>query len=244
MLSGGAFPGTEDLNRLLPKGSANQRGLKIRFVDSDSVADQPYEKHIFETGVVSTRGDNWHDLFNALVWCRLPRLKAAMNALHYRNLHLEREGRRGALRDALTLLDESGVILLSRRDMLLDALAARDWRTAFVDRREDWSQASRLIVCGHALLEKFLDPYKAITAHALLLRPGDLGLPDEGIPEQDLDDALSGGLLSECLLNSTADLSPLPLMGIPGWHEQQDAAFYEDQSVFRPPPAATGKPES
>ena len=208
------------------------------------MSDQAYEKHIYETGEVSTRADNWHDLFNALVWCRLPRTKTAMNALHYQNLHLERDGRRGELRDALTLLDESGAILLSSDDGLLSALAEKDWKNAFVDQRKSWSLGTRFVVCGHALLEKFLDPYKAITAQVLLLRPGDLELPHEGVSEQDLDDALSGALLSGHLLTSTASLSPLPLMGIPGWSERQDSEFYSDKTGFRPPRAETGKSRS
>ena len=234
------FPDTAQLNQLLPPGTANHRGQPIEFVGSDSVSDRAYEKHIYETGEVSTRGDNWHDLFNALVWCRWPRTKAAMNALHYQNLHLERDGRRGELRDALTLLDESGAILLSSDDDLLGALAGKDWKNAFVDQRKSWSLGTRLIVCGHALLEKFLDPYKAITAQVLLLRPGDLELQHEGVPEHDLDEALSRALLSWRPLTSTASLSPLPLMGIPGWSEGQDAEFYNDKSVFRPPRTEPG----
>ena len=234
------FPDTAQLNQLLPPGTANHQGQPIEFVDSDSVPDQAYERHIYETGEVSTRKNNWHDLFNALVWCRLPRTKAAMNALHYENLHLERDGRRGELRDALTLLDESGAILLSSEDGLLAALAGKDWKSTFVDQHDSWFQRTRLIVCGHALLEKFLDPYKAITAQVLLLRPGDLELQHEGVPEHDLDDALSRALLSGRHLTSTASLSPLPLMGIPGWSEGQDAEFYNDKFVFRPPRTEPG----
>ena len=167
-----------------------------------------------------------------------------MNALLYQNLHLDRDGRRCELRDALTLLDESGAILLSSDDDLLGALAEKDWINAFVDQRNSWSQDSRLIVCGHALLEKFLDPYKAITAQVLVLRPGDLELPHEEIPEPALDDALSRALLSGRLLTSTASLSPLPLMGIPGWSEGQDTEFYNDRTVFRPPRAEPGKSRS
>ena len=34
---------------------------------------------------------------------------------------------------------------------------------------------------------------------------------------------------------STADFTPLPVLGVPGWWPQQDEAFYGDQAVFRPP---------
>ena len=47
-----------------------------------------------------------------------------------------------------------------------------------------------------------------------------------------LADRLRGG----DLLDVTKDLSPLPLMGVPGWWGGgQDEAFYADKDVFRPP---------
>jgi hypothetical protein len=34
---------------------------------------------------------------------------------------------------------------------------------------------------------------------------------------------------------STRTLQPLPVLGIPGWApENEDAAFYDDEQVFRP----------
>ena len=75
---------------------------------------------------------------------------------------------RAGQRDALTLLDESGVIVAGDAPELLAALTARDWRRAFVSLREEWRRV-RVVVCGHAILEKLLQPYKSLTAHALLL---------------------------------------------------------------------------
>ena len=180
-----AFPDTGALNNLLPAAAVNFSGQPIRFVAASLLGTVPYEKHIFETGQVSTRENNWHDLFNALVWCRLPRLKMAMNAMHYERLDEEQSGRRGHLRDAVTLLDESGVLVVGTRREALQALAAKDWGRIFLQQRDAWRDDLRVVVCGHALLEKFLNPYKALTAHALLLlldddipiSPGDLELP-------------------------------------------------------------------
>jgi len=89
------------------------------------------------------------------------------------------------------------------------------------------------------LLEKFLRPYKSITAHALLCHV-EL-LPSESISDHPLaavDVALSRLLLDGAVLISTASLSPLPLMGLPGWWRDgdQNQAFYEDSCVFRLPP--------
>jgi hypothetical protein len=238
-LAGSGFPDSEALNALLPSGCCSGGGRTLRFVRADEIPDVEYERHIFETGEVSTRGNNWHDLFNALAWCRLPRLKAALNALHCGQLDTEREGRRGALRDALTLLDESGVIVLGRDRDVLQALAARDWQSALWKQRGAWATDLSIVVCGHGLLEKFLRPYKAITAHALLCH---VELPvSESFEDHPLtatDTGLAQLLLQGALQTGPKNLSPLPLMGIPGWWPEgvQDRPFYDDTKVFRPPP--------
>jgi len=36
------------------------------------------------------------------------------------------------------------------------------------------------------------------------------------------------------VLNDPLELRPLPLMGIPGWHADQDHAFYQRIEYFRP----------
>jgi len=229
-LDDGNFPGPEQLSDMLPAGLNSLGGQPVQFVPSVEVPGFAYEKHIHETGQVSTREESWHDLFNALVWCRLPQLKVAMNAVHYQHLEEGSGGRRGKQRDALTLLDESGVIVTGSHSGVLEALAARDWRQAFVGYREAWAGKTHVLVCGHAILEKFLDPYKALTAHALYLHSGE----PMAIPE--VDELLADALLSGELLSEPKDLSPLPLMGIPGWWPPgaQDDTFYADEGVFRP----------
>lgn len=224
------IPPAAALTRLLPPDTVNCRGLPVRFVPASDLGVRDYEKHIYETGEVSTREQNWHDLFNALAWCRFPKLKAAMNARHYAELGTEKSGRRGQVRDALTLLDESGVIVSGAEPGALQALAEKDWNSAFVTHCGKWETGIRVTVCGHAILEKFLNPYKSVTAHALLLHtPGMM-------PVAELDRWLARALLQREILDSPASLSPLPLMGIPGWwHEgKQDEAFYGDRDVFRP----------
>ena len=229
-LPGESFPGTETLSAELTQGICSRHGAPIRFQPAASLPGVDYELHIFETGEVSTREQNWHDLFNALVWCRLPRLKVAMNALHYEHLDLSHGGQRGRLRDALTLLDESGIIVAGSNIDLLNALANRDWHAAFVTHRASWAEETRVMVCGHAILEKFLQPYKSITAHALLLHTPSV------MSRGDIDRLLGSSLSNPRWLQSPAMLSPLPLMGIPGWWGagEQNRDFYDDQDVFRP----------
>lgn len=228
-LSGEKFPDSAILNTLLPPGTSSRSGAPIRFVPAADLPGVDYERHIFETGQVSTREGSWHDLFNALVWCRLPTLKAGMNSMHYQHLDEESKGRRGRTRDALTLLDESGVIVAGPDVFALEALARRDWSSAFVTHRDSWGSGLGVLVCGHAILEKFLEPYKSVTAHALLVQT--TGPLSAGQFDQVLGRLLAGGNCME----SPASLSPLPLMGIPGWWMgDQDPDFYRDREVFRP----------
>lgn len=170
-----------------------------------------YEHHVAATGRVPTR-DNAHDLFNGLVWLRAPAFKAALNAAHIAAPPAP-PGQRGPVRDALTLLDESG-LLLAAPAPLQHALREQDWHALFITHRDLWQQAEALIV-GHALLEKLLAPRTPLCARVLLV--GDVQAPR--LPH-DL---------------TPAALPPLPVLGIPGWWAPNASrAFYADDRVFRP----------
>lgn len=170
-----------------------------------------YEQHVAATGRVPTR-DNPHDLFNGLVWLRCPAFKAALNHAHVAAPPAP-PGRRGPLRDALTLLDESG-LLLCAPPALQQALHAQDWAALFDGRRGLWLHARALVV-GHALLEKLLAPRKPLCARVLLV--DDIEAP-----------VLPAGL-------TPAALPPLPVLGIPGWWAANATLdFYADERVFRP----------
>lgn len=238
-LNGPGFPTCDQLNDLLPDDLCSADGAEIRFVDSERLADEPYELRIYQTGRVSTRLNNWHDLFNALVWARFPAIKTAMNSCHYHAWHEQEGGRRGRKRDALTLFDECGVIVFSSDRGLLQALAKRHWTDAFL--HEDFHSRTGLAICGHAMLEKYLSPYKSMTAKALLIHV-DSRVQDLPRTEQlkFLDEEIAARMIRGEILSDPAGLSPLPLAGIPGWwphDEQSDAMFYADQGVFRQPPA-------
>jgi hypothetical protein len=206
-------------------GIRNATGRPIRFATPGAAGAAAYEEHIHRTGEVPTR-DNLHDLFNALVWLAFPRAKAALNALQAAAIARDGVGpRRGALRDAATLIDENAVLLVTPRDDLVEALAAHDWRRLFVVQRTAWRSDVRAIVFGHALMEKLTAPYRGVTAHALHVRSS----PDTPLAaiEAAIADALDDGL-------SPGRLLPLPVLGIPGWADNEDAAYYDDAAVFRP----------
>jgi hypothetical protein len=191
-------------------------------------ADQAYEKFIFDTRQVPSR-DNLHDLFNGLCWLRFPETKRCLNALQA--AQIARSGvqpLRGAVRDALTVFDENAA-LLSAPQPLWEALQARQWQRLFVELRPLWRQA-RLVLFGHALLEKLTNPRKSITAH-VYRAPAPAGSL-EGL------DHWAAGALRQADLTAKIFL-PLPVLGVPGWWAQNEVlSFYDDPLVFRLSPAA------
>jgi hypothetical protein len=200
-------------------------GQPVRFVDPDAAGDVAYEAHIGRTGEVPTRS-NLHDVFNALVWLAFPRAKARLNALQSRAIATEGVGaRRGPLRDAATLLDENGVLLVTRRLDLVEALRQHAWHGLFVAERSAWAADIRPVVFGHALMEKLTAPYKGIAAHALPV----VLAPDA--PLSDVD-AWVAAALDKTL--TPRGLLPIPVLGIPGWTANDDVAYYDDPAVFRP----------
>jgi len=238
-LAGTEFPSCAELNRLLPAGLCSAGGHAIRFVASNEPGEDGYEHRIYTTGRVSTRPENWHDLFNALVWMRYPRTKIALNRLHYQAGAGRKSGSRGPLRDALTLFDECGAIVVSDSRDMLGALVERRWGDAFLAPGFDSSVAVSVI--GHALLEKFLAPYKSMCANVLfvLAAPEFLALTPQ--KRASAIDAVVAELVSDGgALRGPSQLSPLPLAGVPGWwprDDQRQSGFYLDRGVFRPPPA-------
>jgi len=198
----------------------------LRFIPADDApAGEAYEAFIARSACVPCR-DNLHDLFNGLVWLRFPRIKRRLNELQAQEIARAGVGAaRGPLRDALTLFDENGA-LFDAPPPLRDALRERDWHALFVTHRVLWREA-RIVVFGHALLEKLtVAPRKALTAHVLLAPPG------AGEASADFDEACAAAITAPWL--SAKPFAPLPVLGIPGWcAENQNFSFYDDSDVFR-----------
>ncbi|CAN5763595.1 DUF3025 domain-containing protein [soil metagenome] len=210
---------------------ASQHPAIPAFVLQDRLPpNMAYETHIFETGTVPTR-DNLHDFFNGLTWLAFPQTKQRLNVLQATEIQRAGVGAaRGPLRDALTLFDENGAVL-DAPPALWDALVARDWQRLFVTQRALWQKA-RLIVFGHALLDKLCQPRKGMTAHVLLAPPS-VGTAT-AIKSIATDDAAMARALDPAHL-ATKPFVPLPVLGIPGWClDNENFSFYDDPDVFRP----------
>jgi hypothetical protein len=206
--------------------TCNANGLPLRFFAPDGrLSARDYETHILRTGQVPTRADTWHDVLNALVWLRFPCFKAALNAAHGAAIAGETGPTRGRRRDALTVLDESGVWVISRDPALPALLAGRGWHSLFWDHRHVVETEMQFVVVGHALLEKILAPYSSMTGKCLTLIAASL--------DPDAADGLSAKALAA--IDTPRQLSPLPVQGIPGWDPANaSAAYYANQDIFRP----------
>ena len=215
----------ENLNRLAEQsGIATESGKAIRFVPP-SAADSYYEVHLYETGRVQTRPDNRHDLFNALAWLAFPKTKARINAMHAAEIPKE-GGKRGRIRDMLTIFDEGGAIVACRDRGIAELVEQAQWRELFVERHEDF----RIAVIGHAVLEQALQ----------LPNTARLGLTCKVIfanASRSLDAQAAEWLATRG--SSPRDLPPLPVLGYPGWFPRSgEPGFYEDERYFRPLPHA------
>jgi hypothetical protein len=223
-------------------GLSNHRGLPVHFVPQAGLPDGvAYESFISTTGGVPTR-ENLHDFFNALIWLTFPRIKAQLNAMQA--AEIEKTGAasaavngrggtvRGKIRDAATIFDENAAFLVVSDEALLDALRAHRWHEAFLARRNAFGRECEIYLFGHALMEKLVRPYKAITAHVWPI-PTDSeyfeASPVEKLSWLDntVANQLAVGLTTSCF-------TPMPVLGVPGWWTGQDDDFYEDTAVFRP----------
>ncbi|MFT3807191.1 DUF3025 domain-containing protein [Arenimonas sp.] len=208
-------------------------GRSLRFADPDRLPEDGlhYEARIHDEAAIPTRSENWHDLFNALVWRRFPAIKSALNRRQYEDLAQVGPHRRTPAQQAMTHYDEAGAIVRLRDAALLEAWDRHDWTTLFFERAEAWRRGDiDLWIFGHALLDHALAPGLYPVAKALVFF-------DDGCASHDFDvdgRVASAIMAGECL-NDPQELRPLPLSGIPGWHRDlQDSAFYRERPCFRP----------
>jgi hypothetical protein len=209
----------------------NYRDLPLCFIAQEELpSGMAYEEFIGVSGCVPTRS-NLHDFFNALMWLTYPQIKIQLNALQAAEI-LKSGIVRGRVRDGATIFDENAALFICADGAMADALRAHRWRDLFVAGRTGFERTCTVRLFGHALMDKLTMPYKAITAHAWVVEvePAFFGLP--ALQQRSALDRIVGAQLAMGL--TTANFSPLPVFGIPGWWPQQDEAFYEDAFVFRP----------
>ncbi len=238
----------DDLLQPLPqtKPALNNQAHTLQFVSQNALpAGVAYESFIGTTGNIPTR-DNLHDLFNGSIWLTFPKTKALLN--YYHMLEINQQGigaSRGRVRDTITVFDENGAILVTAESSIGKALVGFDWQASLVAPRDKWDKPQALNsdsqaavhIFGHALLEKLLQPRKALCAHSIVINVTQdffaLSL-SERISHLDKRAAdYMEALLSQPDV-TPRKLSPLPILGVPHyWAENANSSFYEDSQVFR-----------
>ena len=206
--------------------------MPLRFVSPRDQTDRErryYELRIAETGEVETRPENWHDLFNALVWIAFPKSKARINAQHAAILEEGGEAEakhRGPARDALTVFDEGGVIVATSDPSIRRLIEDFEWKELFWRRRAQLDSGVRFFAFGHALYEKGLEPYLGMVAKTVFV-----DFVDETV---DADELLAAHFSDRSRFPSPKAMAPMPVLGIPGWHPHTSSeAFYDDAKHFR-----------
>ncbi len=206
----------------------------VQFVpQSELPAGSAYEAFIAQTGRCPTR-EGLHDFFNGLCWIRFPATKRRLNQLQSAQIaHDGVRPVRGPVRDALTVFDENAAFL-SAPDALWEALQAKQWQALFGPLRPLWQQ-SRLLLFGHALLEKLTQPRKPMTAHVYRVDTGARSIAE-------IDQWVAQDLRGERL--ASKPFAHLPVLGVPGWWPANTSpGFYNDAAVFRPPRRLPAAPQ-
>jgi hypothetical protein len=208
-------------------------GMPLRFGDGAIPGGAlAYESAIGHEGIVHVRRGQWHDVFNALVWLAFPKTKAALNARHVQDRTSATPNKRSRGRDAATLLDESGLILVCADPDLARLLRDRAWRALFDTRHDALIRAMRPYAIGHGMLVKLLAPFRAITARTLILTIDPAALPAGTAGQARVDEAAARAIGDAALRPEM--LPPLPVAALPGWDsEGLGARLFDDRTVFR-----------
>lgn len=213
------------------RGLTNPTGKLVVFVPQDTLPESVgYEAHIYATGQVPTR-DNLHDFFNALIWLHFPQTKRTLNQLQAQEIQRRPQTvLRGPQRDAATLFDENAALFICSDPSMMRLLREHQWKPLLLDDPDHFSRTCKVVLFGHALLEKLVYPYKAITAHVWSV-PVEGVEADASVQLTDLDPYISAVIAPGF---ASRDFCHLPVLGVPGWWRSQDEVFYSDASVFRP----------
>lgn len=214
----------------------DRANLTPRFTCSDeSLGALAYERRV-ALGEVPTR-DLSHDWYNGMAWLAFPKAKHWINTQHLGDASVVsqmpfRSGNgRSRFRDALTLFDESGALLLTTRKDMLFALMEHQWPCVFAKRDDSWHEQNRLLVFGHGLLDSMASAHPGLCAKVLPVLVSDLN-----VSESELDQMIVNALQQ---VGDPSNFSPLPVMGVPGWFDlSAQPGFYENRQVFRAKPTA------
>ncbi len=218
------------------KNSFKQQGLDIKPVpqaDIISCFEEQYEPRVYLKKELQTRTENWHDFFNAMIWLKFPETKKTLNKLHYYQATKREKGsNRSTLENRITQFDECGAIIISNDNSLLEMIKNHQWQELFINQKQQFEKNIQIVIFGHAIFEKALNPYIGMTCHCILLKDETLLEKVQGGSNQQLDRLLANMWEKEIAINPLK-FNALPLLGAPGYWPKQDEEFYRNTKYFR-----------
>ena len=239
------FPSAEQLNALTQYFHSNWQGPHF-VAQSEFGEDETryYETIIGEDNCVPTRESNWHDLFNALIWIQFPKTKGLLNTLHVNDINEFGISPRTPRRNRITHFDECGVALAVETpkgnntadlEAFLSSLAAHNWHEVFIKQRNTWAGDVTAFIFGHANLEMMLNPFIGLTGKWLAVAvPEGFSQLSQWQQRCELDNAMVKRIAQLNDFQQAPILKPIPLLGVPGWHQPQPDSFYDNEEYFRP----------
>ncbi|MFT5312546.1 MAG: hypothetical protein ACI8Z9_001024 [Paraglaciecola sp.] len=231
------WPNAQGLNEL--QGRVLERGvMQQTFVCQNELPETSayYEQIIFEQGIIPTRSQSWHDLFNGLMWLQFPRTKTLLNQLHVSDIEQFGLSPRTHRRNNLTHFDECGVVLACSDPALLECLKNHQWQEVFIEQRSSWGRDIHPYIFGHANYELLLAPFIGLTGKWLAVEV-EQDFAQHSLAEQSaqIDRLVQVKIIQEDTFSQPRPLLPLPLLGIPGWWDaNRDKNFYANKDYFRP----------
>lgn len=240
------WPGLDDYQTLLsalPEPIVTQSGQTLKIVKQDGKPghfSEHYAPRIYLSGEIQTRTENWHDFFQFITWFMFPKTKAVINSIHIpaAQSRIEKQtdlGRRSPVENMLSLFDEGGAVILCSDNSLLQLIRDFKWKELFWQRRDELASKLKLITFGHAMYEKGLAPYVGMTANCILLDVDENLLTQTNQQQLDwIDTELSSLFLKGKPYQKPKDLSPFPLLGLPGWDKNNESeSYYDNVNYFR-----------
>jgi hypothetical protein len=179
------------------------------------VLGELYEGRIVERAEVPTRLDDWHDFFNALAFLAFPAAKWALHARQYKLLasrigpqSRKLPGARTREQDALSLLDEGGILVALAEDLARELPTDPDaFEAALMPLLARGT--ARAVPFGHALFEHLVLGRDDMMGTLLVLP---MAQPE--LPRAELRAALDGAFAT-LLRDPTQFMEPSHARGVP-----------------------------
>lgn len=210
----------------------------FQFIDQKKKEKDFYKKYdalVFREKKIPIRKNVVHDYFNALTWLAFPSSKKKLNKKNYSLLeHNYLNGNKNRPRniDLTTLIDESGIIILTKDSYLASLIEEKKWKTVFWDNRNIVKKSFRFFLFGHSLFEKIMNEYIGTAARALIIFNESFQL--EKITISNVDQILSDYIDQDSFFKNLEKTVTVPLFAIPGWGSFNDKEkFYQGNEYLR-----------